>query len=111
MRFNFQQLSNAVPSNAIRATVPPKNNMNVNEAEIVAKPAAIVPPLTQKDEAAIRAWLKEQGETDPMLITEVLELARHNVEARAEAIATYKADPATYCGPDSLWLANLGCPQ
>ena len=70
-----------------------------------------VPTLTRKDEATIRAWLKAENETDPILIACTLEACRHNVQARAEAIAAYKADPANYCGDGALWLANLGCPQ
>ena len=70
-----------------------------------------VPPLTRKDESTLRTWLKDQGETDPVLIAEVLESARHNVQWRAAEIAAYKSDPANYCGHGALWLANLGCPQ
>ena len=91
--------------------VPPKNCMKVMEGGNVAERVAIVPPLTRKDELALRAWLKEQGETDPVLIAEIMESARHNVQWRAAEIAAYKSDPANYCGHGALWLANLGCPQ
>jgi len=91
--------------------VPPKNCMNAVEGGNVAERVAIVPLLTPRDEAAIRAWLKAENETDPILIACTLEACRHNVQWRAAEIAAYKSDPANYCGDGALWLANLGCPQ
>ncbi len=61
---------------------------NVGSGTIVAAVATVavvtsLQPMTQEDEALIRAWLEYIEETEPMIINEVIERCRVDTEAQA----------------------------